>query len=470
MKPTIVALTSILLVLTAGASVAGPIDDLIHSEMEKAKIPGLSLVIVRGDQVLKQSAYGLSDIEHSVPVAHETVFQSASVHKQFTAAMILLLRRQGKVQLNHPLALYFDSVPSSWHTISIRHLLTHTSGLKDYTDALDLRRDYTEDQLLAVAKTLPLEFQPGSQWSYSNTGYMLLGILISKITGEHWSEYARKHIFDPLEMPTADMISEAKIVHNRASGYVLKDGSIENQSWVSPSLLSTADGSLYISTSDLIAWELGLQGEKLLDAGSKSESWSPVLLSSGISYPYGFGWFIDEQRGYKMIHHGGAWQGFRVGIARYPDKDIMIAILINIAPSNPMRIIREIAGLVDASLQLPSLKPLKSSPDVAQNALLLRVLRSWSTWHSTSEMGRGLASAASGSARESYYRKQVGSQIDDMKSFDWLEDETLLSRSMRRRGESIAKVAHYVLQTSDEKIRYRFYLTSDGRVADFANR
>ena len=196
------------------------IDDYIASKMEMENIPGLSLVIMQEGKAIKSKGYGFANLEHQVRVTSDTLFQSGSTAKQFTAAMILLLVEEDKLGLDRPLALYFDSLPSTWYTIIIRHLLTHTSGIKDYSrDEVDYRKDYTEEELIDVMMRLPIEFTPGSQWSYSNSGYVVLGVLISRITGEHWSDFARKRIFEPLNMDTADMISEAKIVPHRAARY-----------------------------------------------------------------------------------------------------------------------------------------------------------------------------------------------------------------------------------------------------------
>jgi CubicO group peptidase (beta-lactamase class C family) len=457
--------------LLSNAAYSDRIDDFIKEEMEDAKIPGLSLVIMRAGNVVKSASYGFANVEHNVSVTPDTLFQSGSTAKQFTAAMVLLLVEQDKLGLNNPLAYYFDSVPSVWHTITIRHLLTHTSGIKDYgREDLDYRRDYKEDELIEVIKKMPVQFVPGSQWSYSNSGYVILGVLISSVTGEHWGEFARKNIFEPLKMKTADVISDAKIVPNRAAGYVFKEDKLENQWWVSPTFLTTGDGALYFSSKDLVAWETALRNRTLLSPNSMKEWWSPVKLTDGTTFPYGFGWFINEQRGYRTIEHGGSWQGFLAGIARYPDNDLMISILLNVDSARPMEIIHAVAGIVEPKLKLPQLHKLDSNPDIKQDAMLKNVLKAWSTWHSIPEMGRGLADTASGSKRESFTRRSVGKQLADLKRFGWLENEDVSKSNMSRRGYKIENIAHYVLETSEEKIRYRFYLTSLGHVADFALR
>src|SRR5437867_1946835 len=175
------ALASLIATVSAHAD---RIDDFVQSAMKQQKIPGLSLAVIRDGAVVKAKGYGLSNLELSVAAKPETVFQSGSMGKQFTATAIMMLVEEGKLGLDDKISKYFSKSPKSWRDITVRHLLTHTSGIKDYTGAdLNFRQDYTEDDLLKKVETFPLDFKPGDKWSYSNTGYMLLGILIHKVTG-----------------------------------------------------------------------------------------------------------------------------------------------------------------------------------------------------------------------------------------------------------------------------------------------
>jgi len=168
-----------------------------------------------------------------------------------------LLVQDGKISLEDKLTKYFSDAPDSWKDITVRHLLTHTSGMGDYPAEIDLRRDYTEEQLLEEFKKAPLAFQPGDKWDYSNVAYVTLGMLIRKITGKFYGDFLRERIFEPLGMTTR-IISEADIVPNRAAGYRVVAGKIKNQEWVSPSMNSTADGSLHLSILDLAKWDAAL--------------------------------------------------------------------------------------------------------------------------------------------------------------------------------------------------------------------
>ncbi len=195
---------------------------------------------------------------------------------------------------------------------------------------MDYRRDYTEDDIEKMAFGLTPEFPPGSRWNYSNTGYVLLGIIIHKASGQFYGDVLRDRVFKPLGMRSARVISEADIVPHRAAGYDLVKGELKNQEWVSPTLNTTADGSLYLSLQDYIAWDRGLRAKKILSPESWATVFTPVTLTSGKRYPYGFGWSIDTVAGKLRIHHGGAWQGFQTYISRYIGDDMTIVALSNL--------------------------------------------------------------------------------------------------------------------------------------------
>jgi CubicO group peptidase (beta-lactamase class C family) len=336
----------------ADDDVVAKVDDFVREEMGSQHIPGLSLLINKDGKIDLARGYGLANVEHNVPVKPETVFQSGSVGKQFTATAVMMLVEDGKIGLDDKIGKYFTNAPQSWAHITVRHLLTHTSGLGDYPRDFDLRRDYTEDELLTKVMSIPLAFEPGEKWSYSNLGYLTIGILISKVTGKFYGDYLQERIFKPLGMATARIISEADIVTNRAAGYRLVDGQLKNQDWVSPTMNSTADGSLYLTVYDLAKWDAALYTEKLVKRSSLDQMWTPVTLNNGKTHPYGFGWVVVNVRGHRLIHHGGSWQGFHCDIQRYVDDKLTVIGFDNLAQSNLERIVRRVAAIYN-----PELKP-----------------------------------------------------------------------------------------------------------------
>src|SRR5262245_44760090 len=326
------------------------VDDYMKAEMQRQRIPGASLAVVKDGQIILAKGYGLANVEHQVAVKPETIFQSGSMGKQFTATAVIMLVEAGKLSLSDPITKYFTDAPETWKNITVRHLLTHTAGTTDYPRDFDFRRDYTEDELLKRAEAIPLAFQPGEKWSYSNLGYVLLGILIHKVSGQFYGDFLQEHVFKPLGMTTARIISEADIVPNRAAGYRLVKGELKNQDWVSPTLNTTADGALYLTVYDMAKWDAALYTEKLLKKSSLEQMWTPVKLNNGKTSPYGFGWAFGEVRGHHIIEHGGAWQGFKSHIARYVDDKLTVIVFANLIQANPGRIAHGVAALFNPEL------------------------------------------------------------------------------------------------------------------------
>ncbi len=382
---------------------------------------------------MKAEGYGLANVELDVPATTDTIYQSGSTAKQFTAAGILLLAEEGQLSLDDRLSKHFPDGPAAWHRITIRQLLTHTSGMKDYegqTD-LDLRRDYDEPALLEVMMGLPLQFEPGTQWSYSNSGYVTLGLLTSKLAGQHWSEFQAERLFRPLGMTTTRVISEKDIVRNRAAGYQLDEqGELENQDWVAPSLNRIADGAIYYSVKDLVAWDAALHARHFLKPESFEAWWTPVRLSSGTSFQYGFGWAIAEQRGHQLIEHGGSWQGFRAAIARYVDQGLTVVVLANLSAAPTETMAHAIAGLVEPKLQLPDAAATHPDPDPGRAAGLRRLLEAWADSRVDPAMAKGLAETASGSAREAYGRLRTGRRATALTAFRFVGEDELKARPL----------------------------------------
>src|SRR5882757_8127025 len=341
-----------LLVVTSSVSVASgqtpdAVDQFVRAEMEKHHIPGLSLLVNKDGQIALARGYGLANVEHQVPVKPETVFQSGSVGKQFTATAVMMLVEESRIALDDPLTKFFPDAPASWKQATVRELLNHTAGFGDYPKTFNFRKDYTEDEVLKIVESIPLAYAPGTKWTYANLGYATLGILIHKVTGKFYGDFLQERIFKPLDMNSARIISEADIVPNRAAGYRLVKGELKNQEWVAPMINTTADGSLYFSILDLAKWDAALYTEKLLKRSSLDQMWTIAKLKNGQPNPdhYGFGWFISDRHGHKVIGHGGSWQGFKTHISRYVDDKLTVVVLINQADADPEPITDRVAQM-----------------------------------------------------------------------------------------------------------------------------
>lgn len=335
--------------------VSSKVDAAVEAQRKAQKIPGVSLAICRDGKVVKASGYGLANLELDVPVTPETIFQTGSVGKQFTSMAIMMLYEEGKTGLDDKLTKYIPESPAAWKEVTIRQLLTHTSGIADYggeeetmgKGVINFRKDYTEEELVQAFAKMPMDFAPGDKWSYSNTGYVLLGIVIHRVTGEFYGDFLQQRIFQPLGMQATRVISEADVVAHRSSGYRLVKGEWKNQEWVSPTLNTTADGALYTNVLDLAKWDAALYTTKLLKQSSFDTMWTPVRLNNGNTYPYGFGWDLAPKNGHRAVSHEGAWQGFTMSIARYLNDRLTVIVMTNLDSNNakPEKIVEDVAAI-----------------------------------------------------------------------------------------------------------------------------
>jgi CubicO group peptidase (beta-lactamase class C family) len=389
------------------------IDAFVISEMKRSHVPGAAVGIYTRGNILLAKGYGLANVELEVPVKAETIFQSGSVGKQFVSAAIMMLVEEGRVSLGDSIVKYFPGAPASWKPIRIENLLSHTSGLAEYESPdrtgpkgpFYLRLDFTESQLLHKIEALPIENAPGAKWNYRNTNYVLLGILIRRVTGMFYADYLAKRIFRPLGMTSTRLISDADIIPNRSAGYQWESGQLKNQDWVSPTFNSTADGTLYFNVLDLAKWDGALSTTQLLTQASLNRIWTVYKLNDGKPNPadYGFAWAIGSQNGHRLIEHGGAWQGFTCDISRYVDDALTVVVLTNLDAGRPDYMAHVSAGLADSPL-LPA--KLTAIPDarpgtVAALASLLDRMAAGADLHPfvSKELAQAIDSAATAAIR-----------------------------------------------------------------------
>lgn len=435
------------------------VDEFVTGEMTRQHIPGLSLAIIRDGRIVLIKGYGFANVEHQVPVKPETVFQSGSIAKQFTATAVMMLVEEGKLSLDDKIGKYFQDTPESWKNITVRHLLMHTSGMGDYPPEMDLRRDYTEDELLALIKSVPLAYRTGEVWDYSNLGYVLSGILVRKVTGMFYGDYLAERVFKPLDMKTARVISESDIVANRASGYRLVGGELKHQEWVSPSVNTTADGSLYLTALDMAKWDAALYGGKPLKQSSLAQMWSPVKLGGGGTKAYGIGWHTEVIGGRRVVSHGGAWQGFKSFIVRLPEEKLTIIFFANLWETNEFRLARGLAALFRPEFALSGDRPIEDKePQVT--ALVKRVLRQFSKdtadfkLFTTEARGRVFPQRA----------EQITESLNTLSL-----PVAVISSSLDligRREEGYLRVYRYTLTDLGQTLFCTIKLTKDDRIAD----
>ena len=283
--------------------------------------------------------------ELAEPATTETVFEIGSLTKQFTATLIMMLVEEGKIGLDDKLSKHLSSVPESWSGITLRHLLTHSSGIKNYTglSGFEVTRHLKADEFVKKIGAYPLNFQPGESYSYCNTGYSLLGFVIEKITGSSYGQMLNSRIFHPLGMTNSQSRDLKNVIHHRAAGYERENGQLINRDSDLTDIFSA--GAIVSTVLDLAKWEAALNREKILKRSSLDQMWTPFRLNDGKTYPYGFGWRLEDFNKQANIGHSGSTSGFSATLQRFPEDELAVIVLCNSDEANIATILsRTIAG------------------------------------------------------------------------------------------------------------------------------
>jgi CubicO group peptidase (beta-lactamase class C family) len=331
------------------ATMTEAIDTLCRNYFPDEREPGASALVARNGDVLFCGGYGVADLATREPVTSATNFRLASLTKQFTAMAIMLLREDGRLSLADPAALFLDNLPDYASTATIRHLLSHTSGLPDYEDLIppSFPRQVLDGDVpdLLTSATQPL-FAPGEKYAYSNTGYALLALIVERVSGESFARFLERRIFAPLGM-TGTVAYERGInrVPCRAFGTRLQDGVYvdSDQSTTSAVL---GDGGVYCSGNDYLKWEQALRENRLVSRDVMQEILTPVTLSSGAKTSYGYGWSFEEKGGDRVVFHTGTTCGFNTCVRRIPARGILVLVFCNRQGGEAKALAAEIEALL----------------------------------------------------------------------------------------------------------------------------
>ena len=342
------AVALLILVVTAVTARADKTDDFIKAEMLKQNIPGLSLAIVKDGKAVKAEGYGLANMSLKVPATPETVYRIASVSKQFIATGVMLLVQEGRLNVDDPVSKHLEKTPQAWKGITIRHLLTHTSGLVREPPGFDSHKIQSDADVIKSAFHLPLQFPPGTKHQYSNLGYFALAEIIRRVSGQSWTDYLSAKVFKPSGMNTTYPTNTKESVQNRAAAYVDNDKLREvNDNW--PALRPS--GAFLSTVLDMAKWDAMLYTDKVLTHSSREQMWAPAKLNDGSTYPYGFGWELGSFKGQRLVYHGGGGPGIRTKFARFVDHGLTIIVLMNLDDVDVDTIVNGIAALYLPSAQ-----------------------------------------------------------------------------------------------------------------------
>jgi D-alanyl-D-alanine carboxypeptidase len=335
----------------SAASAPDTVDRLVVAEMARLHIPGVSLAVVRGGKVIKAQGYGLADLEHEIPVTPQTVFKIGSVSKQFLAAGIMLLAQDGRLGVDDSVAKHFAGAPESWRGITLRHFLTHTSGVLREGPAFDALKVQADSVVILSAFARPLEFPTGSKYQYCNVCYFALADVIARVAGKPWDEFLAERVFRPMGMTATRTTTVTELVPHRARGYTWRDSGYVN----APDLLALRPSGAFLSTVlDLAKWDAALYEDRVLAKASREAMWTRVRLTGGGSHGYGFGWILDSVDGHWRVRHGGSLPGFRAEMARFPNDSLTVIVLTNSDSARPEVIARSVARIYLSAAARPA--------------------------------------------------------------------------------------------------------------------
>ena len=340
------------------------IDTLIQESYKPAE-PGVAVIVVKDSETVFRNGCGMANLELNVPIEPDMVFRIGSATKQFTAVAILMLAEQGKLSLDDSISKFLPDYPTHDYLITVKHLLTHTSGIKSHTSLPEWvslwRKDYTVQELIDLFKYQPMVFTPGTRWAYNNSGYILLGAIIEKVTGQTYGQFIQQSIFEPLEMKQSYYDNPLQIIPRRVAGYDKSPEGFTNTAYISMTQPYAA-GALASTVDDLALWDTALYTEKLLKPESLSQAHISHHLLDGSPTAYGFGWMISEYAGHRFIEHSGGVHGFRSHTMRLPDDRVFVVVLSNNGGVSPQKLAFKIAALIIGQpYQEPALVELQSN-------------------------------------------------------------------------------------------------------------
>lgn len=323
------------LAIPAGAD---PVKALLKTEMQAHHVSGMACLVVKNSRSVTRFFAGSPNLEWPSRVDENTVFEIGSVSKQFAAASILLLVQDGKLSLDDNIIKFFTNAPDAWKDVKVRHLLSHTSGIANYDglEGFELRQHLTPAQFIERLGRQPMQFAPGEDWSYCNSGFNLLGYIVENVSGKNYWDFLRERIFTPLQMTSTTRRDPWLVISNRAAGYVFTNGAYAARDYDLTDLF--AAGAIVSTVGDLAKWDAALTGGRLFAESSRQRWWTPARLNSGQAVEhkrngepgsYGFGWFISSVNGHRNIGHTGVTSGFSAANELFPDDHLAIIILSN---------------------------------------------------------------------------------------------------------------------------------------------
>ena len=455
---------SVIFLLLVGFSTAraDSLDTFINEQIKQRKIPGLSIAVIKDGKVIKATGYGFANLELQVPATQNTVYEIGSISKQMASEALMLLVEDGKVNLDDSINKYLPAnAPNTWQKITVRDLLNHTSGLKDWTEIKEFsyRREYSAEEFIALVKDFPLLFQPKDTWSYSNTNLPLVGIIVEKASGKTYEDFVTDRILKPLNLPSIRFKHQEDVVPNRATGYELRNDKWENGEPFRPKVIA-ASGGILATTVDLAKWwEAILQG-KIVKQTSLDQMLAAAKLNDGRSVPHGFAFFIDSFNGHKVIQHFGSTVGGFGSIVRYyPKEKLTLAVIGNLEDGG---FGAEYIAKRVANFYIPGAFTggMKEKPDETPNQTqtYLQMLKDIADNKNPEMLSANYAARVPAT-----FRRQLAENLTQMKNFTYLGKEKITADHFIL-DPTLSEIFHYKMTLLNKTVYYHLRINKDGKI------
>ncbi len=459
--PTLRILPAIGLALTVSLCRADQLDEYARHYMADAHIPAVVLGVFKGGSVVMSRAYGFSNLESRTRATRDNVFEIGSVSKQFTATVALMLMQEGKLRLDDPISMYVDKLPAPWRTVTIRQLLNHTSGVPDIENIFgydSYRNIYTTQQIIEVANSKPMDFKPGEGWSYSNTGYYLLGLCLERVTGKPYAQVMKERIFDPLGMTHTGESNPTQVISNRSSGYQVTDeGVLENRDAMQPSACKGA-GTLVSTLADMAKWDEAITKNRFLKPEVQQMMWTSTHIPKG-DVGYGFGWFISPWKGHASVEHSGGTAGFSCDYRRFQDLGFSVMVFTNLYATSPGGIPIRAADMISPGLSYMSAKSIPEAVPGRRRFLLDAMAVVAKDGERPPTITETMWKSCAKISHQVW--KQRLAHLD---KFELIDDQKYSARKSPL-GEDVVETCTYRLVTGRDTTFIVFELTPDGRIA-----
>ena len=441
---------------------ADKLDDFIAAQISERKIPGLSVAVIRDGKVIRATGYGFANLELKAPATKDTVYEIGSISKQFASEALMLLVEEGKLNLDDSIRKYLPgNAPEIWQKITVRNLLNHTSGLKDWTEIKEFsyRREYSPEEFIDLVKGFPLGFQPGDNWLYSNTNLPLIGIIVERASGRSFEDFVNERIIRPLNFPSIRFKHQEDVVPDRATGYVLRNGAWKNGEPFRPRVIA-ASGGILANAVDLARWWEAVMKGRVVKQSSLDQMLVSTKLNDGRSVAHGFAFFTDVFNGHKLVQHFGSTVGGFGSIVRYyPKEKVTVAVIGNLEDGGfgAEYIAKRVAdhyipgAFADGMTAAPD-----STPNQTQKAL--QILRDIADGKTHSEMSANFAAKVSDA-----FRKQLAENLKQMRSFVYLGREKITTDHFML-DATAAEFVRYRMTLAGKNVYYYFRMNKEDKI------